>query len=167
MNTSVFAVITNPEPLDFEGRFICESSQDLTNTLLSEYKIRFNNPTEFAKWLLKYHWLVLAGSTFTSYVISTKVALKQNIKRRVPIFMGDKVMIYSLGHEVEFVNPTHLGKYIDTLYLLSIPNSELGIYQYNEEKKCWLVTETVNLDELKKLDGQSDQPQSISPIAAL
>lgn len=149
MGISIFAI--SSEPGDFIGRFINESGQELTDTLLLEYKKRFNDPEKFARWVLKYHWLMLAGCAFTAYMVSYKLASRQNLKRRVPIFMGERIVNYSLGKEIEWATVQELGKYIDTLYLLDIGNYCLGVYRHQDNASSNMtLIEEYNLKKLSE-----------------
>lgn len=162
MNISVFAVLTNDDPFDFEGRFILESGDELTDTIISEYVTRFNSTEEFAKYLLKYHWYLLSGCKFNSFIISVDLASKKKMGQRVPIYIGEKVPVYVLGEDVEMVTPAHLAPYINTVYILSIYTGELGIYKIEGNQ---LVQEkSINLIQLKAGNHSADQELPTEPI---
>lgn len=156
MNISVIAVLTNPDPFDFEGRYIAESGKELTDTLVEEYKKRFNAVEDFAKWLLKYHWYLLSGCPFSGYMASTQIAVQQKFKRRIPIFIGEKAHNFVFNEDIEMVRPHHLGKYVDTLYLLDIPAEKMSIYKLSDTN--WGAKESFDLKALKEEKNNSPLP---------
>lgn len=153
MAISIIGLMTKSDPLEFIGRYVLESGQNLTNTLLSEYKKRFNDPEKFALYLLKYHWFSLSGSKFGSYMISVDLQTQKKGKHTAPIYLGTQVGNFLFpGIPVDYVDETLTDpNYIDIIYIISTPGKTLSLFIPNEDKTKWILNQTYSLEESVEL----------------
>lgn len=164
MGISIIAVLKNNDPLDFQGRFILESSDDLMNTLVEEYQKRFNNLEKFAQYLMKFHWHSLVNTPFTNYYISVSVVGNRPLKKPVPIFLGETALFIPSGEIIEFVSPDHLDhNYISNLYIISLGDSLLTKYIYHDD--LWTIQQIYHLGETVEVIPTDSLENNASPLS--
>ena len=168
MSVSVIAILTNTSPIEFVGRYVLQSGEDLTNTLLKEYKKRFDRKggiEKFTEYLMKYHWFALINAPFVGYMISVSTSARTNPKRPVVIYLGEVARNIISGEDVEYVTERDLDAgYIDTLYLISFATNELMLYKLDELSGLWTKVESHLLQEISPdFSVEQELPQTSSP----
>ncbi|SRR5258706_8412090 len=147
---SIVAIATNFEPLEISGRYILENGPELTNTILSEYKKRFNNAREFAEWILKFHWLKLSNTSFGSYMVSFKLVSDKKIQNGVPIYLGEKLDVLGQDESIEWATLNNINSATSkTIYIIDIVGELLITFEYNYKSNEWERIQDYDLKSLK------------------
>ena len=149
-NISVIAVMNSVEPFNFIGRYVIEAGSTLTDTLLEQYKTKFDSMEKYLEFLLKYHWYKLANKEFDAIPVQVNDTTDEILKGNQPIFIGEKAYVHLFGKDIEEVTIEHLAlDYVDTLYIFNLSNQKLDVYKPNKNN-TWKKFQSFKLETATK-----------------